>query len=169
MARRRQQRGSRAKHNNVWTAVILTDVAVTSAATTLAAIVTPDEWQAASTGFKHGTLLRIRGWISASKTTVPSGTSTLFMAIIVEDEVVVPTDPGIVAAYNEQDALWSAGIQMPATLAASVEQGASFMWNVDVKAMRRIDSALDVRLVLRSSGPTFTVSGVLRGLVRVDS
>ena len=169
MARRFARRGTKTKHNNVWTAVVIEDVLVTTT-TLLASIVTPDEWQASSSGFKHGTLLRIRGWLSLARNEAVDASGTTFMAIYVEDQETAQSDPSLVTTYNEEDVLWSAGVILAAKAAASVEQAPSHQFIVDVKAMRRIDSGQAVKLVLVSSTVNLLrVSGVLRGLVRVDS
>ena len=158
----------KAKVNNVWTAVVMAQVLMDTTSQQ-AVIVTPDEWQAASTGFKHATLLRIRGWISIAKVQAVDTAQGIFLAIYVDDQTSGSASPGVAATYNTEDILWSGGVSFAGSDAASLESLTSFNLDVDVKAMRRIDSGESVRFVFTSTvNSAAVISGVLRGLVRLS-
>jgi len=152
--------------NNVWTAVTLANVVV-STTTIEVDIVDPDEWQPATTGFEHATLLRIRGWLSLSRNETNDASGTMFMMIYVTDEDDGVHDPSLPATYNTEDVIWTSGCAFSSQQASSLEVGPTIQLDVDVKAMRKIDSSRQVRLALvATSNNLVLVGGVLRALVR---
>ena len=167
MARNRTRRGSSARRNYVWTSVILESVTVTTGVPVKAVIVTPDEWQASTTGFKRATLVCIRGWLSVNPLLSTTDFGVCFMAIVVQEEGASLVGPDNVLAYNEGNVLWTAGCAFGAN-GAALEQAQSVAFDVDVKAKRRIDSGEVVQLVFVGSiANTAQISGVLRGLVQL--
>ena len=168
MARRRFRRaGSSGLKNNVWSVVILADVPVDDTPTVEASIVVPDEWQPALSGFEHATLLRVRGWLTATAPQGVTAIQTLYAMIYVVDVDDTPNNPSVATSYTEEDVLWTHGWAWGAGGAGSVEKETTPGVVVDVKAMRRIDSSKEVRLALRcNSTVVVSVSGVLRALIR---
>jgi len=161
---------SRGPKNNVWTAVVFDDVVI-STTVIETAIVAPGDWQPSSgVGFEHATLLRIRGWLSLARNDNEDVFGATFLMIYVTDADDPTNDPSLAATYSTEDVIWSSGIAYSAKGAASVEAGPTTVIDVDVKAMRKINSAQQVRIALVSSSASFViVSGVLRGLVRKSS
>jgi len=166
MARRRGRSVSRGPKNNIWTVVILDVVSITTSVTE-ANIVEPDDWQPSTSGFERATLLRIRGWLCAASIPTDVNAASLMAMIYVCDADDSVNSPSAVASYTKEDVLWSYGWSWPGANAASVEKPSSTTVMVDVKAMRKISSAQEVRLsVVGSDATTATVSGVLRALIR---
>ena len=164
MTRRVRRGRSSGPKNNIWSVVQMEDVSISTTPVDVV-IMAPGEWQPAGSGFEHATLLRIRGWLSASKGTAV-GVGSLQMAIYVVDEDALTIGALTTALYAEEDVIWTGGVQFGAS-SASVEAPPSVPFNIDIKSMRKISSATDIRLTLESSvtGLCF-VSGLMRALIR---
>jgi len=169
MARRiRRSFGKRGPKNNVWSVVLLDGVLIPAGTALEPTIVSPSEWQPAASGFEHATLLRIRGWLSIARRLDQVAESSIFMMIYknaVDDGV---SDPSDVGEYPVEDVLWTGGARFPLLSGATSDVSVNpVQFDVDVKAMRRIDSAEEIRLSLISSiANTVRISGVLRALIR---
>ncbi len=167
MAHRRTRSRSSGLKNNMWSVVLLEDVLIPTAAVE-AVIVEPDEWQAATTGFEHATLLRIRGWLSISRITTVASLHTIAMVIYKVDQDSAAVSGLVGLTYTEEDVLWSGGCNF-STISTTVgpEGLVPVQFDVDVKAMRRIDSGTDIRLsVVSNVNNASRISGVLRALIR---
>jgi len=157
---------ARGPKDQVWTALLLNGVAVDDNPAISRDIVTAADW-AVGGGFERGTILRVRGWlICQPPIAVPS---TLFMTVGLQDKdlVVGFAQPVVAATYIDEDIMWSAGQSVAVTAAAND------LWVppliVDIKTMRKITAADDLRLTMQTTGPAaanWSVSGVLRALVR---
>ena len=167
MARRRFSRSiSRGPKNNVWSVVLLDEVVVDTGVVE-ADIVNAGDLQAAATGFQRFTLLRVRGWLSISKDAANLGGTSVFMIVYTTDNDAGTVSPIVAATYTDEDVLWSAGADFPAAGTANISLMAPTQIELDVKAMRKIDTSRNVRFsIIGSSAGAVTVSGVLRGLVR---
>ena len=167
MARRGRRSFSKGPKNNVWSVVILEDVLVDDTPTIEASIAVPGEWQPAASGFEHATLLRIRGWLTATAVQGLTAVQSLFAVIYVVDSDAPSTNPLSANTYSEEDVLWTYGWSWTDGGAGSVEKVTVPAIHVDVKAMRKIDSSREVRLALRcSSTVVVSVAGVIRALIR---
>ncbi len=167
MARRLRRSISRGPKNNVWSVVLLEQALVDDTPTVEAVIVAAGEWQPASSGFEHATLLRIRGWLTASASFVASDSQVLFAMIYVVDKDAASANPLNATSYAEEDVLWTGGWAWPQRGTGAVERDVSQQMLIDVKSMRKIDSGRDVRLALRASSTTvLEVSGIVRALIR---
>jgi len=164
---RRRYSAKRGPKNNVWSVLVLEDVAI-STTTIESAIVAPADWSGVTgTGFEKGTLLRIRGWLGFTLSQTSAAQTTLFGMIYVTDANDVVHSPALAASYATEDVLWSWGQIWPTGNASALEKNATLSVPVDVKSMRKIDSSKQVRLALIVSTTSgVLISGVLRGLVR---
>jgi len=166
VARRRGRSVSRGPKNNIWTVVLLDNQAI-STSVVEANIVEPDDWQPSTSGFERATLLRVRGWLAFTGNQPSLVVSSMFAAIYVTDADDSVNSPAAVATYTKEDVLWTWGVQVPAIESGGIEAVPMTYVAVDIKAMRKIDSARELRLTLVGSVAfTGTVSGVLRALIR---
>ncbi len=166
MARRSRRGFSRGPKNNIWTVVQIEDLVI-SLTPFEANIVQPSEIQGAATSFQRFTLLRIRGWLSAAPNVVNVAAGSFVWAIYVTDEDAVVRGPLDTILYTDDDVLATGGVQFGISGAGAVERNVGKTWDIDVKAMRKIDSGKEVRLTVESSVGNLTmISGVIRGLVR---
>ena len=158
--RRSYSRGAkRGPKNQVWTAVLSTGSAVSSVSTTQFEIVNQADWSAGKAGLERATLLSIRGEIECRTTSASVG--PMFLVICKADETFV-MDPATASEYENADILWTGVFQNPAE--AAILKGFKF----DIKAMRRITNKDKIVLYMTSVGSaSFSVSGIIRGLVRV--
>ena len=169
MAHRRTRRSSSKLKNNMWSVVLLNDVLVPVSPGVEALICEPDEWQAASTGFEHATLLRIRGWLSFTRISATPGTfHTVFIIIYKVDQDQGVVDASVGLNYTNEDVLWTGGLNWPSVSTVVGPEGTTpVTMDIDVKAMRRIDSGTDIRISLVSTVNNVTrASGVIRALIR---
>ena len=129
-------------------------------------LVQGSDWSDASAGLERGTLMSIRGWISASMDASPSAVDTLFLAIGVFHEDAAFPAINQESAYIE-DVLWTGGFQAtnPATAAGDIRR--NWVWEVNVKARRRItDQQVVMFSLIGTEAGDF--SCVLRSLIRRD-
>ena len=166
MSRRRARySSSRGPKNNVWSVVLIEDLVIDTIVTE-ADIVNAGDLQAAATGFQRFTLLRIRGWVSISKDVTSVVDSTLFMMIYATDNDAGVVDPSSAASYTDEDVLWTYGVKQEGYLAANTVSS-SHTVQVDVKAMRKIDTSRNIRFAVVSSVAGLQrISAVFRGLTR---
>ena len=163
VTRRLQRAASRGPKNNVWTAILMDELAVDNTPAVDAVIVDKSDWSGAS-GNEKATLLRIRGYVNVSKAT--GGATHMYMAIYVADKDTGVLSVSGVAAYVDEDILWTHGVNLPSSTAGTVMP---VYVDIDVKSMRRINSSQEVRLTMQGDIGNTTVmivSGVIRGLVR---
>ena len=163
MARARGVRRKSGPKNNVWSVVVMNQVAVSTTVIEFP-IVESADWQGGIQGFQHGTLLRIRGWMSTAQVNTTAASVAVFAAVYVVDEDEATNDPSALVTYTDEDVLWTGGIQF--TGGTTTAPGHSQLWDVDVKTMRKINSGQDVRMTIVATGASILVSGILRGLVR---
>ena len=160
MARRtRGVRASRGPKNNIWSVVLLENVTV-STGVVEANVLESAEWQGAMTSFQHATILRVRGWLSVASLAATSATNTFTAAIYVVDEDDAALAPNNALLYTDEDVLWTAGF----TATGPGNKGQNF--DVDIKAMRRINSGQEMRLTMVAAANGFLVGGAIRALVR---
>jgi len=157
---------SRGPKNNIWS-VILIDNQVVDTTVVEGDIVNNGDLQAAATGFQRFTLLRVRGWLSITKPPENTVAASIFMIIYVTDLNAGTVDPTNATKYTEEDILWTGGVQFEGAGAGAVEVATPIVLDIDVKAMRKIDTSRDVRFSFLSTGVGgIVVSGLMRGLVR---
>ena len=156
------------RHNQTWTIAVGSDQTADGTPTVEIAILDGADWETNSGGLEHGTLLRIRGWLSVSKVAVSAAATTVFFGIYVTDvDAPVNAFPPDVASFYLEDVLWTWGTRFEAGNASAIEVPVAYNRDVDVKAMRRITSDQTVRLaVITSIDSGITFSTVLRSLVR---
>jgi len=165
-SRRFRRAVSRGPKNNIWS-VVLIDELIVDAAGSEGDIVNSTDLQASATGFQRFTLLRIRGWLSFSKAVTSQVATNLMMIIYVTDSDATGVGALNATTYSKEDVLWTYGLDYAANGAGAVEAQTPITVNVDVKAMRKIDTSRDVRFsVVASSAGLIKMSGILRGLVR---
>ncbi len=168
MSRRRGTRRSvsRGPKNNIWSVVLIDGVSVGSGITE-GDIVNAGDLQAPLTGFQRYTLLRIRGWLSIAHGIAALADQSVFMIIYVTDADAGTQDPSDATTYTDEDILWTGGLQLAGYVAGAVTPQKGTDINIDVKAMRKIDTSRDIRFAFTqtTNGDTL-VSGVLRALVR---
>jgi len=166
MTRRRRAVASRGPKNNIWS-VILIENLVISTTTIEADIITAQDIQATTTGFQRYTLLRIRGWVSMAKAVTSTTHVSMFMCIYVTDADAGVIDPTSANAYVDEDILWTGGALFEASGAGAVEPAQPLQFNIDVKAMRKIDTGRDVRFaVVATNAGNVRMSATLRALTR---
>jgi len=167
MARRfRRASGNRGPKNNVWTVLVFDDQVI-STSVIEGVIVATNDWQPSSSGFEHATLLRIRGWLSLSRNEANDGVGTMYMLIYVTDANAGVVNPSLATTYVNEDVIWTAGVTFSSQQAASLEANPIVQVDVDVKAMRKINSAQQVRIALVSTSTGLVVvGGILRALIR---
>ena len=168
MSRRRVGRGgySRGPKNNIWS-VIQIEQATLDGTVVDADIVQSSEWQGSGTSFQRATLLRIRGWLSVTQTAVDTDAGTAVFAIYVVDANAAAISPRNTSLYTDEDVLWTWGTQFGGRGVGAVETAQAFNATIDVKSMRKLNTAMDVRLaMIATSAAPCLVSGVVRGLIR---
>ena len=170
MARKRRgatrSRSSGVK-NQVWTALLLSGQTFDDAPVIEFPIVEETDWKARG-GFEHATLLRIRGWLTFQPPAIVPSTALMCIGVVDNGVGATSLNPNDVATYTREDILWTSGISMANSGVANDVMNNPI--EVDVKAMRRITNAQEVRISFVSGGPvaaTWTVNGVLRALVRM--
>ena len=167
MSRRRARRSvSRGPKNNVWS-VILIDEQTVDTSSIEGDIVNAGDLQAPLSGFQRFTLLRIRGWLSITKAVANTTSAAIFMVIYTTDADAAVIDTRVADNYTDEDILWTGGVAFAANGAGAVEQSPGVQFDIDVKAMRKIDTSRDVRFSFTSTAVgAIVVSGLLRALVR---
>jgi len=157
---------SRGPKNNVWSVVLAQNVALSDTIIE-AVIVNPAEWQGSANSFQRATLLRIRGWLSYCSDAEDASAGAFFACIYVVDENENALSPLTAATYTDDDVLWTGGVQSGSLGTGAVETRIPYVWDVDVKAMRKLDSSREVRLsVVCTTGLDGRFSCGLRALVR---
>jgi len=169
MARRRAgvTRATRKKGALIWTTVLGNNILVDNGARTEADIVTSSDWTVVG-GSEKATLMRIRGWLGVSLT--PAGALTsgapVFSYIATFDEDELGPGAATATTYSEEDILATYGHEFPYTNLAE-GRGPTWQQIIDVKAMRKIRTGMDVRLVLSNlTSLDVVVSFVIRGLIK---
>jgi len=162
-ARRRTTRSfRRGPRNLIWASVAFDQVNVDNTPAIEGNIVEPSDW-VSGIGQQSATLKRIRGYLSISK--VASAVQGMYMAIYKSDEDTGVLSVNGVAAYTDEDILWTGGVVLPET---PTGEGAAKTIIIDVKAQRKVLAGEDIRIALQAFvGNTIVmqVSGILRGLV----
>ncbi len=159
---------ARAKGSFIWTAVDMgnNDVLTTPFGFN---IVEDADW-VAHAGQQSGTLMSIRGWLSASR---QAGTAAdileMYIAVIDEDESATgaSVDPASVATYTGEDILWTGGASFPGAASDSGFRSQPVVWDINVKARRKIRSGKEVRLQVTTTVGEIALSGFLRALIKV--
>ncbi len=160
----RRRPGKTGPKNQVWANVLLNGVAVDDSPVIGSNIVQSSDW-ALGNAAERATLLRIRGALVVRKGVSLAATEMMACIVVMDEDIASgAVEPWLIGTYADEDVLWTATIATPAT-------GASDGWSghipVDVKAMRRITSGQDVRILLQTNATVnVVVSGLLRGLVR---
>ncbi len=159
----RRRGASRGPKNNVWTVILFDELTVDDTPAVEGVIVAVTDWSGA-TGNEKATLLRIRGYLTVALLGAASTNKPVFMAIYISDKDTGVLSPTGVAAYTDEDILWTGGVSLPAVISG---EGHTQHIEIDVKSMRRINSSQEVRITMQGAAAgTVSVSGVLRGLVR---
>jgi len=162
----RRPRGAPKRHDQMWTVLVIENQAFGPAPAVQLDLCDGADW-AAGTGFERATLLRIRGWLVLNSSIDTAG-SAAFMTISKVDEndpaaQGSPTDP---VTYVDEDVLWTGGAGTTVLSAVAPDMRAE-RFDVDVKAMRRMTLADDIRISFETTGADlWLVNGVLRCLVR---
>jgi len=155
----------RGPKDQLWTILVIDGLVVDDSPAVSRDIVEGADW-AVGGGFEHGTILRVRGWLTLQPpAAVPS---TMFMTIGPQDQVLTAgnANPTLEATYLDEDILWTYGVSVAATVANDLYIPPII---VDIKAMRKITTGVDLRLTMVTNGPVgagWTINGVLRALVR---
>jgi len=159
----------------IWCAVA-TEVGIVTAApsgTTNFSIVVMDNDVQNEAGQAHATLLRIRGWLHVVATEADVGITQYQGGVAVHDDDN-PNSPEswtVIDTYTREDVLWTfgGGVFCPALLATGYDNG--HLYEIDIKAKRRLRAGQNVTLSLNvtsdSNGPDLTVTGAIRGLVKL--
>ena len=157
----------RGPKNQVWAALVLSNIVVDDNPVITANLVEDGDWTTVG-GLERATILRVRGWLTASPpVALPS---TLFLAIAPQDTQagVAGLDPTAAATYGLEDIVWTDGVSVAVTAAANDLVSPKLI--VDIKSMRKISSGIQLRIAMKTNGPVgagWTVSGVFRTLVRL--
>ncbi len=168
MARRRRGFSARrGPKNQIWTVIVIEDVAVANTAVD-SIIVASSDWSRGGS-FEKATVLRTRRWLSISTSPTQTVKAGFFAAIYAVDEDNTAVAAHLPALYSDEDVLWTGGFMIPAGNATAVERPAAFNFDIDVKSMRKINNGQELRLatVVGASGLTTRMSGVIRALVRI--
>ena len=129
-------------------------------------LVEPSDWTAVGSA-ERATILRVRGWLTFQPPLGVPSTAFAIISLMDEDIGVGGSSPVDVATYGDEDILWTYGTSVAVTAAATDLVMATE--KVDIKAMRKITSGMDLRISFETNGPAaagWTVNGVLRTLVR---
>jgi len=169
MSRRNQNRArtSSAQRNKVWTALSLEEdlVTITPQADNL---VEEADWSNVA-GMEHATLLAIRGWICATFASAANPVSLMQALIMIDDEIPpADTSPRDVGIYVNEQILWTGGVAYP-KLRSDVGNGFSTVWDINVKAKRKITSGDAIRYIRGANiDNNVEVNCVLRALLLVS-
>ncbi len=115
------------------------------------------DWSGAA-GNDRATLLRTRGWFSVVNDAAADGAFHWYIAM--QDADLVPPAPTLAATYDEEDILATGGYQFEASTIKP------FLYQIDVKAMRRMSRDDNIVFVSRATGAAVRISFVMRALVR---
>ena len=148
---------SRGPKNNIWSVVTQQDTALAADTNDELNIVDGADWTG-SAGAESATLLRIRGYLGVAPDAATDGAFQWYIARF--DNDAASPSPTLPATYVDEDILATGGYQFEASA------GNAKMWEIDVKAMRRIGVGDEVRLVMRSISTATRNTVVARGLVR---
>jgi len=101
------------------------------------------------------------------------GAATLSMFILKNDQDIGVTagsvDPATIQNYVDEDVLWTGMWRYPGQEATALEQPTAQMFEINVKAMRKIRADDEITLYWSCSVDNNVFMNVLlRGLVRVD-
>ena len=165
--------GSRAVHrgpkNNLWTTVLFNQTQLGLGAQNTSLIVTEDDWIRAAGGNERATILRVRGKLTVAADELGAVASGTVMAyVMVEDEdVAIAASPFLAATYANEDILWTGSVAMPQFALDTVIE--PYTWDLDIKAMRRIQRDQELKIVIANAaaGRKVIVTGVLRALLRL--
>jgi len=98
---------------------------------------------------------------------VNTANSGIFIIIYTTDADAGTVSPLNATSYTDEDILWTGGCDFNGAGAGAVEQTAGYLLDVDVKAMRKINTSRDVRFAVESTGSGgVKMSGILRALTR---
>ena len=163
-------RSAKRRHDNIWTVVLTEFAGIPAAGQVDYDIVAPTDWERSSAGLERGTLLSVRGYMSMTNRIVSEslGSGSVMGYLAKYDIGETSSAPNVVNTYAEEDILWTGGRAIPFTNVDTPWNG----WHheFDVKAMRRITSGDNIRLVLKNLTVNLIyVTMVIRGLVRVGS
>jgi len=168
MACKRVSRGaaSRGPKNNVWTTVLADAFGIATGATQQFNVVQDNDWTTVG-GQERATVLRIRGWLALhNKITtgvLPEG--SWFAYLTVQDEDAPAAVADVALTYAEEDILWTDGGVF--TVTDTNATGHVSYRRIDVKAMRKIRTGQELRLVVTNSvANTIDFSAVVRALLR---
>jgi len=160
------QRAAKKTKNQVWTTILADDLTLGAGATTSLAVVDDADWTVVG-GSERATIMRVRGWMSVITKGVTGSFArvSMFSYIGVSDEDAPPESAAAVGTYAEEDIMATYGTNFAFTDTGTV--GRSWDQLIDVKAMRKIRTGQQCRLVLTNSGIIGVFfSLVVRALVR---
>ena len=165
MAQRIRRSRSSGPKNNVWTVVLIDELVV--AGTVIEANIVEDVNWTGANSYQRATILRTRGWISVAAAPGDVSFGNIFMGIYVADEDAAPVAPDTTLFYTDEDVLWTGGAQFGAVVAGGLEHRGSISWDIDIKAMRKIDTGRELRLaMIGTAALSLRLSAGLRSLVR---
>lgn len=166
------RRSSRNGKNLIWVTTLIESSFLEATPLDLADLVIPSDWAGAS-GFDRATLMGVRGWLSIAQLAAATAAdaSGCWVAIYVTGTDIAANsfNPGAAVDYNDNDTLYTTGVALTTAtgtgLAYPTEQ-------INIKARRKLTTALDLRMAAIASSDTATprvnVVGCIRSLIMTD-
>ena len=160
-ARRSSRRfTSSSGREKVWTSLISATGLVSTTAIGFL-IVEPVDWERSAVAQEHATLTRIRGWLSIAPQVADSQYNAMIIRI---NQTRGSPDPSIAQTLVDEDILWTYAHQA----GDAIGVGMSNSVEVDVKAMRKITSSENIRMVeISDTVNGFVSTYTLRGLLSI--
>ena len=165
-------RGAR-KRDLIWCTTRIDQLILDDALLSSTTILSPAEWEASTTGFDRGTVLRIVGWLNAVQGAVGTFASQTMLAMYIIKNSSAATSafsPLNAASYDSSDVLWSWGELVQSGTLQADKGRLTYTLPIDIKSKRKISSADVLQLVTAmdvdaAGAPTYALSGMLRVLV----
>ena len=165
---RRITRSVRSKGALVWTTVLANGINMATGTTATMDIIDDQDWTNVG-GSEKATCLRVRGWLSITidAAAVLTGAEPVFLYVALFDQSAASPNADDPTTYTEEDILWTAGHMFPYSNISQTSPD-SYDVNVDIKAMRKIRTGEQLRMVIRNptGGLAYEFSGLLRALVK---
>ncbi len=161
-------RFSKGGKNYIWTVVLAQGVTVSiDSLPSIFPIVSDSDWSA-NAGAATATILAVRGYVNI--TSIGTSFSSTKWYIGKQDKDIVTgtgIDPSVAQIYVDEDIMYTGGWDKPPGAVADSQVCHEI---VDVKAKRKLQKGVDLRLVIGTSTVSQTaVSLVLRALLQINN
>jgi len=166
MARRKRRLLGKARGDKIWVAGVMNNNLTANVPNSID-IVQGSDWADASTGLERATLLSIRGWVNPHVDFISGSHLEIFMLIRKSSVGATQQTLSAVEAYVD-DILWTGGFAIQSDTSGTGSQQRNRMYEINVKAKRKITSDDIIRFSVLSPSIAGGVVGVFRALLVRD-